>query len=261
MSPISSTIASQAAQAVAVTQKMEPLHHFNVHKIVDISLFGIDVSLSNSVIWMWGSIGFIMLFFYLALRNISQVPGRLQSLAEMGYLFVQTVVDDIVGEKGRPFFPYIFSLFFFILFCNLSGLIPGSFTVTSQVIVTGTFSAIIVGFTFIYGFYSHGIGYLKFFVPTGVPVFLMPLIVPIEIISFLARPVSLAVRLFANMTAGHTLLAVMFFYVVTLPWWGGWLPFGFTVVFTGVEVFIGFIQAYIFTILTCVYINDAIHLH
>jgi F-type H+-transporting ATPase subunit a len=261
MTLISPALASEVAQAAA-EPKMEPLHHFQVHKYVDFSFLGIDLSVSNSVLWMWIAGTLAFLFFHFCLKNATRVPGRMQSLAELGYLFILDMVDDIIGkEDGRKFFPYIFSLFYFILFCNLSGLIPGSFTVTSQIIVTGTFAVIIVGFALIFGFYNHGIHYLKFFVPTGVPVLLMPLMVPIEIISFLARPVSLSVRLFANMTAGHTMLAVMFFYVVTLPIFGAWLPFGFTVVFTGVEIFIGFIQAYIFTILTCVYINDAIHLH
>jgi F-type H+-transporting ATPase subunit a len=261
MALISSALASDVAQATA-GPKMDPLHHFQVHKIMDMSILGIDISISNSVLWMLIAAGFAFLFFTHCIKNAKQVPGRMQSLAELGYLFILDMVDDIIGKKdGRKFFPYIFTLFYFVLFCNLSGLIPGSFTATSQIIVTGTFAASIVTFTLLFGFYTHGAHYLKFFVPTGVPVLLMPLMIPIEIISFLARPVSLSVRLFANMTAGHTMLAVMFFYVVTLPVFGAWLPFGFTVVFTGVEIFIGFIQAYIFTILTCVYINDAVHMH
>ncbi|MBF0174719.1 MAG: F0F1 ATP synthase subunit A [Magnetococcales bacterium] len=260
-STVTSTDVTNHAIA-AVAPKMDPLHHFLVTKQVDVSFLGLlDISISNSVLWMWIAIALVMIFFRLAFKNPTTVPGRMQSLGELGYLFIHGIVTEIIGDKGRPFFPYIFTLFYFILFCNLAGLIPGSFTVTSQLIVTATFSMSIVAFSFVYGFYLHGSHYLKFFVPSGVPVLLMPLMVPIEIISFLARPVSLAVRLFANMTAGHTMLAVMFFYVITLPWWGAWLPFGFTVVFTGVEIFIGFIQAYIFTILTCVYINDSIHMH
>lgn len=261
MIPTDTSLDMHIETAAAVAPKMEPLHHFQVGKHLDMSFLGLDISTSNSVYWMWIAIALIMVFFHFAFKDPKTVPGRLQSLGEVGYLFVHGIVEEIVGEKGRPFFPFIFGLFFFILFCNLSGLIPGSFTVTSQLIVTATFSLTIVGFSFVYGFYLHGKKYLKFFVPSGVPVLLMPLMVPIEIISFLARPVSLAVRLFANMTAGHTMLAVMFFYVVTLPWWGAWVPFGFTIIFTGVEIFIGFIQAYIFTILTCVYINDSIHMH
>ncbi len=261
MTLISSALASETAQAAA-EPKMDPLHHFQVHKYLDMSFFGLDISISNSVLWMLIATGFAFLFFTQGLKGAKQIPGRMQSLVELGYLFIQDMVEDIIGKKdGRKFFPYIFTLFYFILFCNLSGLIPGSFTATSQIIITATFAALIVGFTFVLGFYVHGLHYLSFFVPSGVPVLLMPLMIPIEIISFLARPVSLSVRLFANMTAGHTMLAVMFFYVVTLPIYGSWLPFSFTVIFTGVEIFIGFIQAYIFTILTCVYINDALHLH
>ncbi|MBF0359047.1 MAG: F0F1 ATP synthase subunit A [Magnetococcales bacterium] len=241
---------------------MDPLHHFQVHKIWDMSVFGVDISVSNSVVWMWIAVAVAFFFFYYSITGAKRIPGRMQSLAELGYLFIYDMMVGIIGKDEVPkFFPYVFTIFYFILFCNLLGLIPGSFTPTSQIIVTGTFAAIIVGISFLYGFYRNGIHYLKFFVPSGVPVLLLPLIIPIEIISFLARPVSLSVRLFANMTAGHTMLAVMFFYVVTLPIYGSWLPFGFSVVFTGVEIFIGFIQAYIFTILTCVYINDAIHLH
>jgi F-type H+-transporting ATPase subunit a len=261
MTLISSALASEAAHAV-VERKMDPLHHFQVHKIVDLSLFGVDVSISNSVLWMWIAVGLAFFFFKYGIKGSKQIPGRMQSMAELGYIFIYDMMVEIIGKKEvSKFFPYVFTLFYFVLFCNLAGLLPGSFTPTSQIIVTGTFAGIIVSITLLYGFYRHGVHYVKFFVPTGVPVLLMPLMIPIEIISFLARPISLSVRLFANMTAGHTMLAVMFFYVLTLPVYGSWLPFGFTVVFTGVEIFIGFIQAYIFTILTCVYINDAIHLH
>ncbi|MBF0124315.1 MAG: F0F1 ATP synthase subunit A [Magnetococcales bacterium] len=240
---------------------MDPLHHFQVIKIIPISLFGIDLSISNSVLWMWIAMALAFFCFRFALRQPSIVPGRAQSLAEAGFQFIDDIVNETIGHDGKQFFPYIFTLFFTILFCNLTGLIPGSFTATSQIIVTGTFAMGVFIFSTLLGFYRHGAHFLHFFVPSGLPIALLPLMVPIEIISYLARPVSLSVRLFANMTAGHTLLAVLFFFTATLPWFGAWLPFGFTVIFTGVEIFIGLIQAYIFTILTCVYINDALHMH
>ncbi|MBF0310195.1 MAG: F0F1 ATP synthase subunit A [Magnetococcales bacterium] len=241
---------------------MDPMHHFQVHNYVDIVLpGGFDISISNSVLWMWITVGAIYLFFHLCLQNTKPVPGRLQSLAEASYLFLKGLVEDNVGKEGLRFFPMIFTLFFFILFSNLLGLIPGSFTTTSQLIVTGTLAMGVFLFSTGLGFYKHGLHFFGFFVPHGLPWVLLPLMVPIEVISYLARPVSLSVRLFANMTAGHTMLAVFFFFTTTLPWFAGWLPFGLSVVFNGVEVFIGFIQAYIFTILTCVYINDALHMH
>ncbi|MBF0142703.1 MAG: F0F1 ATP synthase subunit A [Magnetococcales bacterium] len=240
---------------------MDPLHHFQVHNIVDLELFGLDISISNSVLWMWIALGLAFFFFHYALKKPSVVPGRLQSLAELVFLFARDVVDQTIGEKGKAFFPGILTLFLFVLFCNLTGLIPGSFTATSQLVVTGTLAVGVFIFSTGLGFYKHGAHYLHFFVPSGLPPLLLPLMVPIEIISYLARPVSLSVRLFANMTAGHTVLAVLFFFCADLQWFGSWLPFGFSVVFTAVEIFIGIIQAYIFTILTCVYINDAIHMH
>ncbi|MEO5347296.1 MAG: F0F1 ATP synthase subunit A [Magnetococcus sp. YQC-9] len=255
-----------AAHAEAVTDaahaapKMDPLHHFQVHNYIDITPFGLDISISNSVLWMWIVVGVVFGLFHLAMKNPTLVPGRLQSVAEAGYLFVDTMINEIIGHGGKKFFPLIFTLFFFVLFCNWTGLIPGSFTVTSQLIVTGTLAMGIFGFCIFLGALHHGWKFLGFFVPHGLPPALLPLMVPIEIISFLARPVSLSVRLFANMTAGHTVLGVLFFFTALLEWFSP-LPFGFTVVFTGMEIFIGFIQAYIFTILTCVYINDSLHMH
>ena len=241
--------------------KMDPLHHFQVHNYLEMTPLGLDISVSNSVVWMWVAVALAFGFFRYAMRRPTLVPGRMQSVAESGYLFVKGMVDDLIGPAGKPFFPMILTLFFFVLFCNWSGLIPASFTATSQLIVTGTLAVGIFILSIVLGFMKHGVKFLGFFVPSGLPVALLPLMVPIEIISFLARPISLSVRLFANMTAGHTVLAVLFFFTASLPWFGAWLPFGFAVIFTAVEIFIGFIQAYIFTILTCVYINDSLHMH
>ncbi|MBF0294953.1 MAG: F0F1 ATP synthase subunit A [Magnetococcales bacterium] len=253
--------AETAPNVAAGAPKLDPLHHFQVVNYVKLAPFGFDISISNSVVWMWLAVAVAFGLFRYALRAPTLVPGRMQSVAEAAYLFLDGIVNDVIGPSGKKFFPGIFTLFFFVLFCNWLGLIPGSFTVTSQLIVTGTLALSIFVLCIFLGVYHHGWKFLGFFVPHGLPPFLLPLIVPIEVISFLARPVSLAVRLFANMTAGHTLLGVLFFFTVTLSWFGAWLPFGFTVVFSGFEVFIGFIQAYIFTMLTCVYLNDALHLH
>ncbi len=254
-------VASEAAHAAPAAPKLDPLHHFQVQNIVELHLFGWDVSISNSVLWMWISVAAIFFFFKIALKHESKVPGRLQSLAEMGFLFARDLVQDNIGDEGRKYFPLVLGIFFFVLFNNLLGLVPGSFTATSQLIVTGTLATGVFLLSVSIGVVRHGVGFLKTFAPGGLPMALMPLMIPIEIISFLARPVSLAVRLFANMTAGHTVMGVMLFFTVTLPVAAGWIPLSFAVVLTGVEIFIGFIQAYIFAILTCVYINDAIHLH
>jgi F-type H+-transporting ATPase subunit a len=170
------------------------------------------------------------------------------------------MISDTAGSKAKPYFPFVFSLFMFVLFCNMLGMLPYSFTVTSHIIVTFALAAVIfVGVTII-GFVNHGIGYLKLFIPSGVPLFLLPLIVIIEIISYLSRPVSLSVRLFANMMAGHTMLKVFGGFVISLGILGGLLPLSFTVALTGLEILIAFLQAYVFAILTCIYLNDALNL-
>jgi F-type H+-transporting ATPase subunit a len=171
------------------------------------------------------------------------------------------MINDTAGSGAKSFFPFIFTLFMFILFCNIVGMLPYSFTVTSHIIITFALAAIIfIGVTII-GFVKHGIKYLELFVPKGVPIILLPLIVIIEIISYLSRPVSLSVRLFANMMAGHTMLKVFGGFVISLGLLGGWLPLGFTVALTGLEILIAFLQAYVFAILTCIYLNDALNLH
>nr|CRH07528.1 ATP synthase subunit A, membrane-bound, F0 sector [Candidatus Magnetococcus massalia] len=260
-------MSAEAVNAAATAApKMDPLHHFMVQKIVPLEVGGFDISITNSTVWMWAAVAVAFLFMKMAFAGgrvqDRLVPGRMQSLAEMTFTFVRDMVDqNIGGEEGRKFFPGIFALFLLVLFCNVLGLIPGSFTPTSQLIVTATFALGVFFFATGLAFVKHGVKFLGFFVPSGVPPVLLLLMVPIEIISYLSRPVSLSVRLFANMTAGHTVLAVLFFFSATLPVVANLLPWGFSVVFNGFELFIGFIQAYIFTILTCVYINDALHLH
>lgn len=189
------------------------------------------------------------------------VPTRLQSLAEILVEFIRGIIRETMGQEGMRFFPLISSLFLFILFCNLLGLIPGSYTVTSQLVVTGVFAVGVYTLSVVVGFRLHGIRFLSILVPPGTPGWLIPLMIPIELISHLARPLSLSVRLFANMTAGHVILGVLFGLTIAGGLVIGWLPFAFTVALYALELGIAFIQAYIFTILTCVYIGDAIHLH
>ena len=241
-----------------------PLHHFEVHNIITIPpIAGLDISINNAVVAMWVGLAIVAGSFLLAVsRGISPIPGKLQSILEISLEFIRSMVYEFIGEEeGKRYVPFITTLFLFILACNLIGLIPGSYTITSQLAVTAAFAVGIFFMTLVIGFGKHGMHFLGILVPPGVPKIMIPLMVPIEIISMLARPISLAVRLFANMTAGHTVLAVLFGLAMTGPLWLGWLPFGFTIVINGLEIAIAFIQAYIFTTLTCVYIGDVIKLH
>jgi len=201
----------------------------------------------------------------LGMSRASVVPGRIQSLAEMSYEFVAGLLSDTVGAEGKRFFPFVFTLFMFVLLGNLLGMIPYSFTFTSHIIVTFAMAIMIfIGVT-ILGLVKHKMHFFSFFVPPGVPVAMWPLLIPIEIISYLSRPISLSVRLFANMLAGHTLLKVIGGFVFGLGaitfGIGGILPLALMVALTGLEIVIAFLQAYVFAILTCLYINDALHLH
>jgi F-type H+-transporting ATPase subunit a len=238
-----------------------PLHHFELHPLIPLSLFGLDISINKAIIMMWIASGLVFLFFYVATQGRSLVPRRVQSIAEVAVEFLRGLAVENMGPLGHKFFPFIATLFFFVLFANLLGLIPGSYTVTSQLMVTGFFALLVYGISLIVGFTLHGMHFLSILAPAGTPGWLLPLMVPIEIISQLARPVTLAVRLFANMTAGHIILIVLFSLMMSAPIYIGWLPFGFTVAIYGLEVFVAFIQAYIFTILACVYLGDAVKLH
>ena len=239
-----------------------PMHQFNVYRIgPEISFGSVDISFTNASLFMIISAITIISIFFVGSRRKAIVPTKIQLLTELSYTLVSKMISDTAGSKAKPYFPFIFSLFMFVLFCNMLGMLPYSFTVTSHIIVTFALAAVIfVGVTII-GFVNHGVGYLKLFIPSGVPVFLLPLIVIIEIISYLSRPVSLSVRLFANMMAGHTMLKVFGGFVISLGIVGGWLPLSFTVALTGLEVLIAFLQAYVFAILTCIYLNDALNLN
>ncbi len=234
------------------------LAHFHIKNYIELSLFGVDISISNAVVWMWLATLGAFAFFMLAFSRPRLVPGRLQMLAEMGHDFVAAMVRKNVRPQGRRYFPVVFTLFFFILFGNLVGLLPGAFTPTSQIIVTATLAAFIFFLTVIIRVLKHGFGFFRAFAPGGMPKLILPLLVPIELLSYIARPVSLAVRLFANMTAGHTVLAVIAVLGTAVPWLAAIVPMALSVVLLAVEVFIAFIQAFIFTILTCVYIDDAL---
>jgi len=238
-----------------------PLHPFELHPYGELHLFGLDISLNKAVIMMWIIIALASWLLVSAGRQRRLVPTRLQSVAEILVEFIRGIILDTMGEKGMRFFPFIATLFVFILFSNMLGLVPGSYTVTSQIVVTAAFALFVYTMSIVVGFVIHGFKFLGILIPPGTPVLLLPLMLPIELVSQLARPVALAVRLFANMTAGHTILAVLFGMALSLPVLIGWLPFTFTIAINGLEVGIAFIQAYIFTILTCVYLGDAINLH
>jgi F-type H+-transporting ATPase subunit a len=244
-----------------VAEKSNPLEQFQIERLFELRIGGVDASFTNSALFMLIAIVAITAFLLLATRQRSLVPTRLQSMAELSYEFVANMIRDNVGTAGMQYFPFIFSLFMFILFCNLIGMIPFTFTVTSHIIVTFAMALVVfIGVTII-GFARHGLGYLKLFVPAGVPMALLPLLVVIEVLSYLIRPISLSVRLFANMTAGHTMLKVFGGFVVMLGVLGGWAPLAFVVALTGLEFGIAVLQAYVFTILTCIYLNDAVHMH
>ena len=239
-----------------------PMTQFEVYRIgPEIKVGAFDISFTNSSLFMVVSTLAILIIFNLGSKKNSLLPNKLQLLSELSYTFVSKMISDTAGSKARPYFAFIFSLFMFVLFCNMFGMIPYTFTVTSHIIVTFVLAAFIfIGVTIV-GFIKHGFGYLKLFVPSGVPVVLLPLIVIIEIISYLSRPVSLSVRLFANMMAGHTMMKVFGSFVISLGIIGGWLPLSFSVALTGLEILVAFLQAYVFAILTCIYLNDPLNLH
>ncbi len=242
-----------------------PIEQFEIHPIVPIEIGGMDLSFTNSALWMVLATGAATLFLTVGARRRALVPGRMQLMAEMAYEFIANMIRDNVGDAGRRYFPYIFTLFMFILFGNLLGLIPCSFTYTSHIIVTGALAVTVIVAVTVIGIVKHGGHFFSLFVPSGVPLLMMPLMIPIEIISYLSRPVSLSIRLFANMMAGHTMIKVFAGFVVPLGavtlGLGGLAPIAMNVALTGFELLVAFLQAYVFTVLTCLYLNDALHLH
>lgn len=251
-----------------------PMEQFEIHPIVPLNFAGLDISLTNSSLWMLIATGVIVLFFFLATRRAGLIPGRVQASAEVMYEFVSDLVRDTIGTEGRKFFPYVFTLFIFILAANLLGLLPswpGSdaafhvFTTTSHLIVTLALAMVTISIVVIYGFMKNGLKFFKLFAPSGLPIYMYPLIVPIEVISFLSRPISLAVRLFANMFAGHIILKLFAGFVVSLLGVGGVIsvlgiaPFLGAVAVTMLEFLVAALQAYVFAVLTCIYLSDAAH--
>jgi len=248
---------------------MNPMEQFEVKPLIDHPLFSIGghpIYFTNQALFMCVVVVAISLFLTLAMSRGRLVPSRGQSMAEMSYDFVANMINSTMGHDGLVFFPFIFTLFMFVLFCNFFGLVPYTFTVTSQIAVTFALACVVILTMIVTGFMKHGLRFLTLFVPKA-PWYLLILLVPIEIISFLTRPVSLSVRLFANMLAGHTLLAVFAGFVILLGAAGGIFsvlsiaPLLLIVAIFALEMLVAFLQAYVFAILTCIYLNEALHLH
>src|ERR1700679_1653607 len=242
------------------------MEQFSIRPIVPLHLFGYDVSFTNQSLLMVVVVVAAALFLSLAVKPGRLVPTRSQSMAEASYEFVANMIHSATGEDGLKFFPFVFTLFIFVLFCNFFGMVPGSFTVTSQIAVTFSLACLVIAVVIVTGFAKHGLSFFKLFVPHA-PWYLLILLIPIEVISFLTRPISLSVRLFANMLAGHTMLAVFGGFVVALGSAGGILsalsiaPMLLIVAIMLLEFLVAFLQAYVFAILTCIYLNEALHLH
>ena len=237
-----------------------PLHQFEIQELIPLSISNIDISFTNSSLSMIISVILCILVFLISTNKISIIPSRIQVLSELTYEFIANMVRDNVGVKGRAYFPFIFSLFLFILFGNVLGMVPYNFTFTSHIIVTFSLAAFIFIAVTLVGIIKHRIKFFTFFIPSGVPIALMPILIPIEVISYFVRPISLSLRLFANMMAGHTMLKVFASFTILLGFLG-WAPLLLVIILTGFEIMIAVLQAYVFTILCCLYLNDAINLH
>ena len=246
--------------------KIDPIHQFNIEPLFTIGHIGNHtIAFTNSSLYMFLAVAVISILMIGGMAGRQLVPGRLQSIAEISYEFVASTIRSTAGKEGMKFFPLIFSLFMFICISNLIGIIPYTFTVSSHIIVTAALALLVFFTVLIYGIYKNGLKFFKLFVPHGVPGYILPLVMFIEILSFFLRPVSHSVRLFANMLAGHIALKVFASFVGMLGalgfigWVGAILPLGLTIALTALEILVAFLQAYVFTILTCIYLNDAIH--
>jgi F-type H+-transporting ATPase subunit a len=244
----------------------DPIHQFEITKFATIAhIGGHEIAITNSAIFMAITVVGIAALLIGGSSARALVPGRMQSMAELSYEFVANMIQSTAGTAGMRFFPLVFSLFMFILVSNMIGIIPYMFTVTSHIIITAMMALLVFFTVIIYGFYKNGLGFFRLFVPSGIPIFILPLIVFIEVLSFLSRPLSHSVRLFANMLAGHITLKVLASFITMLGafgiagWAGAVLPLGLVVAITALEVLVAFLQAYVFAILTCIYLNDAIH--
>jgi F-type H+-transporting ATPase subunit a len=244
----------------------DPIHQFDIVKYFTLGhIGGHEIAFTNSALFMAVAVAGISLLLIGATTQRSLVPGRLQSLAEMSYEFVADMIRSTAGTEGMRFFPFVFSLFMFVLFINLIGLIPYSFTVTTHIVITASLALMVFFTVIVYGLWRNGLRFLKLFVPSGIPIYILPLVSVIEVMSFLSRPLSHSVRLFANMLAGHITLKVFAGFIGLLGAWGiaGYvgavLPLALTVALTALELLVAVLQAYVFAILTCIYLNDAIH--
>ena len=244
----------------------DPIHQFEIHNIVTLGqIGGHEIAFTNSALFMAITVVGIWALLMGGSAARALVPGRLQSIAELSYEFVADTINSTAGKEGMRFFPLVFTLFMFILVANIIGLIPYTFTVTSHIIITAALALLVFLTVLVYGFYKNGLGFFRLFVPKGIPVYILPLIVFIEVLSFLSRPISHSVRLFANMLAGHIALKVFASFITLLAgfgiagWLGAVLPLGMVIALTALELLVAFLQAYVFAILTCIYLNDAIH--
>ena len=246
---------------------VDPIHQFQIVDFFPVAKIGnVEITFTNSAAFMMLAVAGLTLFLVGATAKRSLVPSRLQSAAEISYEFVASTIRSTAGAEGMKFFPFVFSIFMFVLTLNMLGLIPYAFTVTSQIIITAALAITVFLTVLIYGLWRHGLHFFNLFVPKGVPIYILPLIVAIEILSFLSRPISHSVRLFANMLAGHITLKVFASFIILLGgslgaigWIGGILPFAMVIVLFALETLVAFLQAYVFAILTCIYLNDAIH--
>ena len=245
---------------------MDPIHQFQINNLFPIArIGGVEIAFTNSTVFMLLSLAIILLFMLGGTSRRALVPGRLQSMAEVSYEFVSDTLRSTAGTEGMKFFPLVFSIFMFILVLNVIGIIPYTFSVTSHIIITVAFALLVFFTVIVYGFWKNGLRFLKLFVPSGIPIYILPLVTFIEVLSFLSRPVSHSVRLFANMLAGHITLKVFGGFVTMLGalgflgWLGAVIPLGLTVALTALELLVAFLQAYVFAILTCIYLNDDIH--
>ena len=239
---------------------MDPLHQFQINPIMQLVIAGYDVSFSNSALFMVVAVLLVYGLMTAGMKQRALVPGRLQSLAEMFYEFVAGMVRENAGHDAKPYFPFVFTLFMFILFANMLGMIPYTFTFTSHIIVTFAMALTVFVFVTVLALMKHGLHFFSFFMPHGAPIALAPILIPIEVISYVMRPVSLSIRLFANMMAGHTMLHVFAGFVIVLGVFGI-APMAVIVALYVLELLVALLQAYVFAILTCLYLHDALHLH
>ncbi len=245
----------------------DPIHQFEINKIATLGhIGGHEIAFTNSALFMAITVVGIWALLVGGSSRRALVPGRMQSIAELSYEFVANTIQSTAGKEGMKFFPFVFTLFMFILMANMIGIVPYTFTVTSHIIITAMLAIMVFLTVIVYGFYRNGLKFFRLFVPSGIPIYILPLIVFIEVLSFLSRPISHSVRLFANMLAGHITLKVLAGFITMMigslgivGWLGAVLPLGMVVAITALEVLVAFLQAYVFAILTCIYLNDAIH--